>query len=497
MPKTRHAPPKAGAMIEALRGLGYSAATALADLIDNSISAGADQVDLTFFWSGADSSITVLDNGSGMDDQELDLAMRLGEKSPLDNRASRDLGRFGLGLKTASFSQCRRLTVASAKDTHLSCLYWDLDILAGSDDDGWHLGEGTAKGSEVLIEPLRSRTRGTLVVWEKLDRVVTPGSNEQDFLDLVDNVERHLAMVFHRYLYGVKPRLKLRINNRIVAPWDPFLTSHASTWTSPIERIQSDGGEIVIECHVLPHKDRLTAQEYEDGAGPDGWTAQQGFYVYRNERLLVAGRWLGLGRGRGWTKEEPFRLVRIRVDIPNTADVEWKIDIRKSMAKPPIQVRERLTRLAEDARERGRRVFARRGEPVRTGTTEPVAQAWRVERLSDGLKYRIDKTHPAVKAVLDEAGSLEAQVLAMLRIIEETIPVQRIWLDTAEARDVPRAGFSGEPPSEVVEILSVLYRNKVLKKGVDPIQARQQLLHTEPFNNYPELVAALPDFPSE
>ncbi|MFZ5593732.1 MAG: MZA anti-phage system associated ATPase MzaB [Pseudomonadota bacterium] len=483
-------------MIEALRGLGYSTATALADVIDNSITARGDRVDVLFSWSGSASTITVLDNGEGMDEHELDLAMRLGERNPLDERVPHDLGRFGLGLKTASFSQCRRLTVVSRKAGKTNCLRWDLDVLATSKDDGWYLLEGPAEGSEDLLAPLNSQGRGTLVLWEKPDRIVTPGFCEQDFLDLVDRVERHLAMVFHRFLNGPQPRLHLIINGRPVKPWDPFLTGHTATWSSPVERITAEGGAVEVQCHVLPHKDRLDAREYDSAAGPDGWTAQQGFYVYRNERLLVAGSWLGLGRGRCWTKEEAHRLARIRLDIPNTADADWKIDVRKSMARPPVSIRERLTRLAEDTRERARRVFAHRGQPVRTGSGESLAQAWRAEHFKGGIRYRIDTEHPAVRAVLDDAGTNESQVRAMLRIIEETIPVQRIWLDTTEARETPRTGFAGEPPAEVAAILAVMYRNMVLRKGLSAELARERLLSTEPFNNHPELVAALPDNPT-
>lgn len=491
--KSHHAPPKAGAMIEALRGLGYSTATALADIIDNSIAAHGNLVDIQFSWKGSASTIAVLDNGEGMDEGELDLAMRLGEKSPLDQRAAHDLGRFGLGLKTASFSQCRRLTVASRKASKTNCLRWDLDVLAASDDDGWHLLEEPAEGSEVLLSSLDSQDHGTLVLWEIPDRIVTPGFCEQDFLDLVDRIERHLAMVFHRFLCGPRPRLHLAINGRPVGPWDPFLIGHAATWSSPVERISADGGPVEVQCYVLPHKDRLDAHEHDAAAGPDGWTAQQGFYVYRNERLLVAGSWLGLGRGRSWTKEEAHRLARIRLDIPNTADAEWKIDVRKSTARPPLSIRERLTRLAEDTRERARRVFAHRGQSIRTGNGEPLVQAWRAEHFKGGIRYRIDRDHPAVSAVVDDAGPMEAQVRAMLRIIEETIPVQRIWLDTTEARETPRTGFAGEPSGEILPVLTVMYRNMVLRKEMSPSRARKQLLHTEPFNAHPDLVAALPD----
>lgn len=160
-----------------------------------------------------------------MDADELDRAMRLGERSPLDERSPHDLGRFGLGLKTASFSQCRRFTVASKKAGKVACLRWDLDVLAATRDDGWYLLEGPAEGAQLLLEPLQAAEKGTLVLWERLDRIVTPAFTEQDFLDLVDGVERHLAMVFHRYLDSTHSRLRLTINGRLVAPWDPFLSN--------------------------------------------------------------------------------------------------------------------------------------------------------------------------------------------------------------------------------------------------------------------------------
>jgi hypothetical protein len=484
-------------MIEALRGLGYSPATALADIIDNSISAGATSVALGFAWGGEASHVTVLDDGRGMGERELDAAMRLGERSPLDARPADDLGRFGLGLKTASFSQCRRLTVASIRDGRMNCLRWDLDVLASSPDDGWHLLEGPATGSEHLLELLRTAGRGTLVLWERLDRIITAGSTEQDFLDLIDSVERHLAMVFHRYLDGGRPGLRIAINGRPVTPWDPFLRDHPATWSSPVERIRSAGGMVEVQCHVLPHKDHLTVQQELPAAGPHGWTAQQGFYVYRNRRLLLAGSWLGLGQGRSWTKEEAHRLARLRLDIPNSADADWKIDIRKSAASPPVGMRAHLTRLAEETRARARRVFAHRGQPVTVGGSRPVIQAWRAVHAANGMRYRIDHQHPAVRTVLDEAGDLAAPIRAMLRVIEETVPVQRIWLDTTEGRETPRTNFAGEPPSEVLTVLMVMYRNLVLRKGMSPALAREHLLHTEPFNNHPDFVAALPDDPHQ
>lgn len=483
-------------MIEALRGLGYGTPTALADIIDNSIAAGARTVDLRFTWTGTDSRVEIQDDGRGMSAAELDRGMRLGERNPLELRNTNDLGRFGLGLKTASFSQCRRLTVASIGSDGLQCLRWDLDVLAASADGGWHLLEGPHSGSAGLLTPLVLANRGTLVLWEVLDRLVTPGFGEQNMLDLIDGVERHLAMVFHRYLEGPRPRLKLRINGRSVLPWDPFLSgAPGKPWHSPVSGHPGVPG-VTVECHVLPHKDKLTAREYEDAQGPDGWTAQQGFYVYRNERLLVAGSWLGLGHGRCWTKDEAHRLARIRLDIPNSADADWKLDIRKSSARPPVGVRAWLTRLAEDTRARARSAFAHRGHAPRApGGGAAVAQAWRADHFSGGMRYRIDTDHPAVRSLLDDAGNLLPQLKVMLKVIEETVPVQRIWLDTAENRETPRTGFAGEPPSAVSDVLDVMFRNMVLLKGMSPSMARERLLHTEPFHNFPVLIAALQDPP--
>ena len=453
--------PRAGAMAEALRGLGYSTSTALADIIDNSISAGASEVRVRFVWDGPRSSVSVVDDGCGMSGAGLESAMRLGDRDPRDGRNAGDLGRFGLGLKTASLSQCRRLTVASRQDGTVSCLRWDLDELAAAGGVDWHLLVGPARGSEDLLSELPAGRSGTMVLWEMLDRVVTHGFGPQDMLNLIDKVASHLAMVFHRYLEGARPRLRIRLNGRPVLPWDPFLVQHRDTWTSPAERISASGGSVLVRCHVLPHRDRLEVSTYEAAAGPDGWTAQQGFYVYRHDRLLIGGSWLGLGRGRAWTKEEAHRLARISVDIPSTADQEWRIDVRKSVARPPVEVRNRLSALAQDTRGRARSVFAYRGKVITDRTRQQVVQAWRPRQLASGIRYEVDEAHPVVAAVLEAAGPLAPQVRAMLAVLQETVPVQRIWLDTAEGRETPRIGFSGTPPTELVQVLGVVYRDLV------------------------------------
>jgi hypothetical protein len=490
--KTRNVPPRASTMFESLRGLGYSTASALADIIDNSISAHATEVYVNFEWKENLSSIYILDNGIGMSDAQLECAMRLGDKSPLVARESNDLGRFGMGLKTASLSQCRRLTVASLQNSHISCLRWDLDLLAKSPEAGWLLHEGLAEGSEGSLSHLNNLNSGTLVLWELLDRIITPQYSVEDFLDLISNVESHLAMVFHRLLQGPNPRLRIFLNKTPIKPWDPFMTGHiAKPWSSPVTRKTTSSGVVEIECHVLPHQDKLSTKEFEFSAGPSGWTMQQGFYVYRNERLLVAGGWLGIGSKKAWNREEVYRLARIRIDIPNTADSDWKIDIRKSIARPPVSIRPWLTKYAEDTRERARKVFAFRGAYNQGARGAPVEQAWRTEHSRGGVKYKIDQKHPAISAVLESAGANLTLVKAMLRVIEETVPVQKIWLDTAENKDTPLTGFAGDPPAEVKSVLITLFEDMVQRKGMSKEIARNVLIATEPFSSFPELVKSL------
>ena len=489
--KRRSVPPSAGAMLESLRGLGYNTATAIADLIDNSISAGATLVEIQFEWGGDDSWVRIADNGNGMSDPELETAMRLGAQDPRSARRPGDLGRFGMGLKTASFSQARILTVASktAGDTRC-CLRWDLDDL-GDPADHWLLHDGPQAGSENKLFADCANKQGTVVLWEKLDRIVTQGFSAQSMIDLIDLVEAHIAMTFHRLIDN---GLSLCLNGRPVRSWDPFMNGHPGKALESVEYRILHAPGVLVQCHVLPHKDLLKASEFEAAAGLGGWAAQQGFYVYRNRRLLLAGGWLGLGaRGRRWTRDETHRLARIRIDIPNSADLEWTINIIKSTASVPIRLRSQLVKLASETREVARRVFVHRGKLIvgvgKTG--ESLPDVWCAKHSNTGVSYRISKEHDLVAALIDRAGPLKTDLLSLLRLIEETVPVQRIWLDTAEQNERVTGNFETTPSAEIRETLTSLFEALVEYRNVDPADARQRLVRTPPFDQYPDFVANL------
>ncbi|WP_282169064.1 ATP-binding protein [Ruegeria atlantica] len=490
----RQAPPRAAAMVESLRGLGYSPATAIADIIDNSISAKAQTVDVRLEWSGGESWVSIRDDGIGMSDTELEQAMQLGAKDPREKRDRSDLGRFGMGLKTASFSQARRLTVASRVRHGIPvCLRWDLDHLQSAEGADWSLHEGPAEGSEDIVMGAKPHDHGTLVLWEVLDRVVVPGFSENDFHEFAESIEEHLAMTFHRLITDGTVRITL--NGRAIKPWDPFMEGHpGKALEGPLLKL-GENLDIGVKVHILPHKDMLSDKELKAAAGPGGWTAQQGFYIYRNRRLIALGGWLRLRdeRGRQFTRDEPHRLARILLDIPNTADSAWNINILKSTATPPVTIRAHLTRIAQEARERARRVFAHRGRLIATGTNakEALPDIWSAYRKQDGTTYRIARDHALVQSVLEKAGPLRKEVEALLRLVEGTVPVQRIWLDTTEDSEPPKSSLSDDRDAEVLETMQELYNAFVDGRNMTPEEALARLGRTSPFNERLELLAML------
>jgi hypothetical protein len=484
--------PDASAMIESMRAYGYTLSTAVADLVDNSIAAGCTTVWLQFEWAGADSWVTITDDGHGMTESELRDAMRLGSRNPLQERSPSDLGRFGLGLKTASLSQCRRLTVASRRAPGAEWVRrWDLDHLAREEIRGWQLLRSPAPASGARATIRSELTHGTLVLWELLDRVVSADTSPDDerlhrhFLEMIEKVEAHLAMVFHRYLSREgSRRLRLYVNGHSVMAWDPFLESHEATDKTPQEPIRIPGHDqpIMLRGFVLPHKDRLGDEAHAKASGPAGWNAQQGFYLYRNERLIVAGSWLGLGGARPWTKEEHYKLARIRLDIPNSMDHLWHLDVKKSSAHPPPRLRDQLTGLAQGVRQNARAVFAHRGRHRDRAERREYERPWRVVRNAGIVGYRIDRNHPVVAALLSGVSKERASELeAALRIIEETVPVEQIWLDVAEQPDAPARPFHGTTSLQVRSLIGIAYDAIRRNRGASHAGAIEILLGCEEF----------------
>ena len=467
-----------------MRGVGYSLETAIADLIDNSIAASAKTVDVQFDWREGSPTASILDDGTGMSEKRLVEAMRFGGMGPDTARGQHDLGRFGLGLKTASLSQCRKLTVASKFDGAISAFTWDIDRIKQGGDQ-WQLIEGLERLSGAALAELNRRSTGTLVAWRQID--FGRKSDKPDhpaFLADLERLDRHIGMVFHRFLDGDARPIRINVNSHPVVAWDPFLETHEATIRNPEQPIRAPGGNVRVRGFVLPHRDRFSSEsQFELAGGPEGWNSQQGFYVYRQRRLMSAGGWLGLGRGRAWTREETSRLARIRIDIPNSADEDWRIDIRKAIAKPPDNIRKRLQSIAEDIRRKAREVFVHRGQYGARSRQASVSRIWLVDQNSR-RRYAINRKHELLDLLSGQLKSSGREVLeGLLDLVERTVPVDRVWLDVAE---------QGVPPpaeSDLDELVrSALSLAKIMEKtGMRIDAAIEKIASMDPFDQIADL----------
>lgn len=474
-------PPYAPVLMESTRALGYSLESAVADLLDNSISVGATEIKIEF-WPLDDPYLYILDNGHGMSPDETTHAMQYGSQSPLDKRAPTDMGRFGLGLKTASLSQCRCLTVISKKDGDFAARQWDLDVI--SEKRKWTLLIPNFEQLQAYpgFSHLEAYESGTLVVWNKLDRLSAGSvSFEQTFGHKMNAVRNHLALVFHRYLAGETgiKRVQMYINNSSISPVDPFLSGR-SEQIMDIEPIMIDGQRITATPYILPHISRLTKKELETLGGEDGLRRKQGFYIYRNQRLLVWGTWFRLLR-----KDEMYKLARVKVDIPNSLDYLWNLDIRKSIAVPPEVVRRNLDRIVRRIAEGSKRTWTFRG---RKETRDDIGHTWERNKTREGIRYSINREHPLVETMRKHLDSEKTSDFEkMLKLIENSLPLNALYLDMTEDEHFVSEQDTADKVRELA--LSVL----------GPLDQSRQVLEErllwmsrfEPFSLLPEIMEKL------
>lgn len=421
--RTVEVPPNPSALIESMRDIGYTLGTALADLIDNSLTAGAHTVRIIADTSSTAPCIGILDDGSGMDEATVQDAMRLGTRSPLEERDRSDLGRFGLGLKTASFSQCRRLTVVTKRDGSTCSARWDLDYVV--DTNRWLVQVPEIIDNIPWVEELGDT--GTLVLWETLTITTVEDANEADFIRELDEARSHLELVFHRFLAGERglPKVSILMNARPLEPFDPFHATHPATISGSEERIRFEGQEVIVRAFTLPHHSKVSSAEWDMYAGKEGYLKNQGFYVYREKRLILHGTWFGLARQTELTK-----LTRVCVDMPNTLDAAWKIDIKKASAQLPSPIRRRLARIIEPLGASSKRVYRSRGRKLVDETPIPL---WIRVQHKDELLYRINVEHPMVDDLATRlTPECHGDFLKLLEVTASALPMDAIFFDLGE-----------------------------------------------------------------
>ncbi len=417
-------PPFAPVLMESTRAIGYSIEAAIADVIDNSIAAKATEIKILFN-SIPHPFIAICDNGKGMNNDIITEAMRYGTTSPSEKRSDDDLGRYGLGMKMASLSQCRKLTVISKCNNEMAGRRWDLDHIL--ETKSWSLQQ---LGLDEINDQIGATTlddyiSGTVVIWENLDRLKSGSITfEQALEDKMQDVKKHLELVFHRFLSGDgMKKLKMYINGVQLIPFDPFFTAK-STVVMDDEKIEIPGreGKVVIRPYSLPHPSNMTKAELEIYGGKDSLRNLQGFYIYRNKRLITWGTWFKLIRMDEFTK-----LTRVMVDIPNSLDDLWTLDIKKSTAYPPEIVKTRLKQLVGKMAAGSKRTWTFR---QRKEVADGIVHVWDKVETRDGVKYVVNMEHPSLE-VLSERLDYESRKLLTqyLETVQNNLPFNNLHMD--------------------------------------------------------------------
>jgi hypothetical protein len=480
-------------MMHSLRAFGYDLGMAIADLIDNSIFAGAKTVKIDYAWNEGKPWIRIIDDGCGMTEEGLFEAMRLGSRSPLEIRDIDDLGRFGLGLKTASFSQCRLLSVCTKTVFgQAATRFWDLDKISVS--QSWLLGRMPPKDSQRLFEPLSDVRSGTAVLWQKIDSMT--GSQqlgahnpENLFLETFLSVKDYIEMVFHQFLEHGSRNFNIVIGAAQCEPWDPYL--RANPFTQELSSEKYEDSRIVVIPYVLPHVSKRTEDENLRGSGPKGWNAQQGFYIYRNQRMIVSGGYLNFNL----KPEEHFKLARIKVDIPNDMDHEWSIDVKKASARPPDRLRGELLRIAKATRQKAaevyriRTIIGRRHSP-----SAQMSDVWLKKTSGDKIVYKLNPDNLVIKRIIDEVHLEKSWLKKLFHVIETTVPHRLIIMDNLEHEDchVNLPNEMNSPPKELFALCGELYR-EYRAGGKSHDEAVHFICSMDVFNTHPAYRAYLDD----
>lgn len=416
--------PKAKGLIISFRSMGYTIETALADLIDNCIAASATKIQIYFDWTTQ--KIYIFDNGKGMGKEELIEAMDLASGDPVLLRQSSDLGRFGMGMKTASFSMGRNLLVVSKKDNLISNAFWDIDYVI--QEGKWQTLSWDEKTIDVLIKSLPTSFEmcfegsGTLIVISNLDKLIDNDNLEKSkkiFYETIENVKKHISLHFHRFIE--EDNLEIYLNDNCIDPWNPFQVSNVATQELPVEEYNLHGKQVRIEPYILPHETKFISENDFENAGGSDWNRYQGFYVYRNRRLIEYGTWF-----RKLKKEPAYRLARIKLDITSESDLDWNIDILKSKVKLPSYLRDIVVRIASETSRLSVKIYNSRGTYTKKkkDNNNDLVYVWEQKKNSNGnYSFYLNKKHPLFKKLLENNSDENNAILKVyLKLVENYVP---------------------------------------------------------------------------
>ena len=437
----------AKALLTGLRAIGYNFSTAVADIVDNSVAVASTEIRIFSDALAKKPYFCILDNGWGMNAAELDNAMLFGSDREGKEDCMQELGRFGLGLKSASLSQCREFTVASKKFGRVRAMSFDLDVVEAENKLLLKQLSNEEIAALPQIDRLNDYESGTLVVWTKFDKIEGLAKNFEDsFRAVVAESKKHVELVFHRF-YN---KIAIYYNEKRIERRDPFLLgSTGRQQTGRTSKINIDGSDIIVTPYTLPFANTLTPEEKQLLGNPKSIYDEQGFYLYRNERLISWGSWMHMG-----VRSELNKLARIQVDIPSTLDSVWMLDVKKSSAKIPDKIKDRIKMAVEDSIVRSKRTTKFPG--VKEQSAE--FKIWdRINEHEGKIRYQINRESPAISTLVNALGENERKLLEIvLSQIECYLPKYSIANDNMDSLAIVNTGEDAEEEHLIEEIIEII-----------------------------------------
>lgn len=436
--------PPAKSLIQGLRCIGYNFSTALADIIDNSISADAKHIQVLSNPDDEEPYVVIFDDGHGMGFKELDNAMTLGSNRDEKEDSEYELGRFGLGLKSASFSQCLRLTVASKNCNRINAMRYDLKKIQEKNEWLLDILDTSEIDSLPEIDLLKNANTGTLVIWQCFDKIMEESDSfKNSFINTIGAAKAHIELVFHRFWDDIE----ISFNGHRIEKRDPFLTNAPNHQEGRTMTINVDGQDIFVTPFVLPYANSLTEDNKRMLGNPKSIYDDQGFYIYRNKRLIIWGSWL-----RMKIRSEFNKLARVRVDIPSSLDSLWMLDVKKSSAKIPDKIKDQLQISIKDSIVRSKREVKYPGKKE-AEAEHPLWQ--RIDLHGGKVKYEINRDdNPLYSALADMLDDKQLVALnTYLDKIEEFIPKGLIVSDNADSLNIVNSDADSDEEDLIQKVL--------------------------------------------
>jgi hypothetical protein len=427
MMEYEEAEPNPEHLIRSIAEQGYSFESSLADLIDNSISAEATGVEVLIDMDQEPFTLFLADNGTGMSERILKSSMQFPSSSPAMDRNETDLGRFGLGMKTASFSQTRIFTVLSRErgTTKYSGRTWDVDylkhkkkwhLIINTEDEVETLLENYQKISDEFLSGIKEFSANTIVIWKglyKFEEYLDPSNRKRALQQQLNEITvDHLSLVFHRFLERKQEPVQIRVNNKQISPFDPFPPSNAGVRKIESKRKSFFKDKVKLEGFVLPAHSIDEAK-----TGVSKWTTKnssltdmEGIYVYRADRIIIFGGWNGLIR-----KGPRLQLARLRVDVGNKVDHLLHLNVSKSQITIPHDLKLGFAQYVNELKAEAEREFHNRG--IRKLAGDVSQQNEQLVTRSACSKGTLLEINPSFPILEDLAGSLSKEQQSKLKIL--------------------------------------------------------------------------------